>query len=429
MKRMTTNKLLVTLTFVFLVLLLVVQMVWTSHAALLEERIFNDRVEMAIVSARDELESDTLASENVKGCMMYASCNEAMRKSKLAMVDQLLRNKLNSYNIRLDYEFDLINNDEAERLKTELASSQCYITQMQKILVEKGIQLKLKFPSRDYFLLSQIFGMFLLSALLIIAVSVSFIFMLRLYAREQQLAERTKDFVNNMTHELKTPLANIGLANNLISKQTAALNNEKIVRYTQIIDTEKAKLHALAEEILTIAVLENKKTCNGLSTIDFHQIILSAAQASNLMVNERKGTIELELKASETLMKGNAERLTNVMTNLLDNGMKYNTNDPQLKISTKNFGNKLLVWVKDNGIGVEAKDLKCIFDKYYRVSTGNVHNAKGFGLGLTFVKMVIEEHGGKISMRSKPGTGSVVEIELPTLTVEEIQQLATPQSS
>jgi len=415
MKKMTTNKGLVYATFGFLVLLLVVQMVWTSRAALLEERIFNDRVEMALVSAKNQLEADTLASASMKGCMMASECAETLRKTKLSKVDQLLNAELQRYNIRLDYEFDLIDNQEAARLKSELGSSECYITQLENILVEKGIQLKLKFPSRDHFLLSQIFGMFLISALLILAVAISFIFMLRMYLREQQLAEKTKEFVNNMTHELKTPLANIGLANNLLQKQIAGLNNPKLNKYNHIIDSEKTKLHALAEEILTIAVLENGKTCNGFTETDMHEIIRCATESNCLMAADLKGKVELKLDAEATVVLGNPSRLANVITNLLDNGVKYNINEPQLSISSKNSGTNLIIVVCDNGIGIDTKDLKYIFDKYYRVSTGNVHNAKGFGLGLTFVKMVIEEHKGSISIKSKLGVGTEVEIQLPTV--------------
>jgi len=345
--------------------------------------------------------------------MKSASCSEAERKIRLSKVDQLLRTKLASYNIKLDYEFDLVNNDEAAHQKSKLLSGNCYFTRMENILVEKGIQLKLKFPSRDQFLLSQFFSMFLISALLILAVTISFIVMLRLYIRERSVAQKTKDFVNNMTHELKTPLANIGLANSLAQKQIKPLGNEKLTNYLHIIDTEKRKLQSLADDILTIAVLENGYSCNGFEEVDMHQLISKASQEGNLAIGEKEGIIALDLKAANMFVTGSQSRLTNVLTNLIDNGIKYNMNKPLLNISTQNEGNKLLISVKDNGIGIKGKDLKHIFEKYFRVPTGNVHNAKGFGLGLSFVKLVVDEHGGNVRIRSKVGHGTEVEIELP----------------
>ena len=423
MKKSGTKKGLIYSTFAFLLVLLVVQISWTFQVAGLEERLFNDRVELALVRVKADLEDDAMASESMMESIKESSKqpkkqtfdDKAHKKRRLSRVDELLKENLLRYNIKLDYDFDLINNKEAARQKARLISSKgWYYTKMENILVDEGIQLKLKFPSRDQFLLSKLFGMFLISAFLILAVTFSFIVMLRFYKREYLLAQKTKDFVNNMTHELKTPLANIGLADNLARKQASTLGNEKLNHYLQIINTEKSKLQSLADDILTVAILENVHSGRGLEKVDMHALITVVSQDSLLAVEDKNGMIELDLKATNCQVTGNQKRLTNVLTNLIDNAVKYNINQPVLTIGTYNVNNQLVITVKDNGIGISKEDLKHILEKYYRVSTGNLHDAKGFGLGLTFVKLVVDNHNGSLKIKSKPDVGTEVEITLPT---------------
>jgi two-component system, OmpR family, phosphate regulon sensor histidine kinase PhoR len=425
MKKLGRNNVLIYATFVFLLVLLVVQILWTNQVAQLEERLFNDRVELALVSVKADLEDDAIASESMKESMkarkqdrkQQPSDMKAQNKRRLSRVDQLLKQNLLLYNIKLGYDFELINNKEAARQKSRsIVNRGWYYTSMENILVDEGIQLKLKFPSRDQFLLSKLFSMFLLSFFLILAVTVSFIMMLRLYRREYLLARRTKDFVNNMTHELKTPLANIGLADSLAQKQINSVNNEKLSHYLQIIDTEKCKLQTLADDILTVAVLENGLSNNGFEKVDMHALITAVSQDSLLAVEDKNGILNLHFYATNGLVSGNQKRLMSVLTNLIDNALKYNINDPVLTIDTQNRNNQFVFTVKDNGIGMRKEDLRHILEKYYRVSTGNVHNAKGFGLGLTFVKLVIDEHHGTLKMKSKPEQGTEIEISLPTIS-------------
>jgi len=425
MKKLEINKGLIYVTFTFLLALLVVQISWTSQVAKLEERLFNDRVELALVNVKADLEGDEFAAESMKESMKESkkdlnketSDDKAQKKRRLSRVDKLLKDNLLRYNIKLDYDFDLINNKEAIRQESRsIASKGWYYTKMENILVDEGIQLKLIFPSRDQFLLSKLFGMFLISAFLILAVIASFIIMLRLYKREHLLAQKTKDFVNNMTHELKTPLTNIGLAGSLAQKQINSIDKNKLNHYLQIIDTEKNKLQSLADDILNVAVLENTHSYNGFEKIDMHALISNVTKENLLALEVRNGSLNLDFQASNCFVTGNQKRLTNVLTNLIDNAVKYNINEPVLYISTQNINNQFILSVKDNGVGINKEDLKHILEKYYRVSTGNVQDSKGFGLGLTFVKLVIDEHNGSLKIRSKPEHGTEVEIALPTIS-------------
>jgi len=412
-------KTLIYTTFGSLLILLVVQIVWTNQLVTQEEHLFSNRVELALVSVKEDLEEDSIASESMikesmKGGIKQKTDTKAQKKRRLSRVDQLLKENLLRYNIKLDYDFDLINNQEAAHQKSRyILSKGWYYTRMEDILVDKGIQLKLKFPSRDQFLFTKLFGMFLISALLILAVAISIIIMLRLYNREHTLAQKTKDFVNNMTHELKTPLANIGLANNLAQKQVTMIENDRLNNYLQIIESEKCKLQSLADDILTIAVLENVNTRSSFEKVDMHTLISKVSHDSLLIMEDRNGTLDLDLKADNFYVFGSLKRLTNVLTNLIDNSIKYNIHKPEIKISTQNIKNHFVLTVKDNGIGIKKEDLKHIVEKYYRASTGNLHDTKGFGLGLTFVKLVIDEHNGSIKIKSAPGEGTEVKIEIP----------------
>jgi two-component system phosphate regulon sensor histidine kinase PhoR len=421
MKKVEIHKGMIYATFAFLLVLLVVQISWTSQVAKLEENIFSDRVELALVSVKADLEDDSVPeTQSFNKCMEQTSDPKERRKLIHSIVNGLLKENLLYYNIKLDYTFELINGKEAVKQKSRFISSkEWYYTKMENIFGNENIQLKLKFPSRDQFLISKLFGMFLISAFLILAVTVSFIIMLRFYRREHLLAQKTKDFVNNMTHELKTPLANIGLAGNLAKKQAITIKNQKLSHYLQIIDTEKSKLQSLAEDILTIAVLENVHSSASFEKVDMHALITTVSQDSLLAVEDKNGTIELNLNATNFQITGNPKRLTDVLNNLIDNAIKYSIKEPTITIGTQSVNNWFILTVKDNGIGIKDEDLKHILEKYYRVSTGNVSNAKGFGLGLTFVKLVIDEHHGTLKIKSKPEQGTEVIIGLPISQKDE----------
>lgn len=421
MKKVEIHKGLIYATFAFLLVLLVVQISWTGQVAKLEENIFSDRVELALVSVKADLEDDSVPeTQSFNKCMEQTSDPKKRRKLIHSIINGLLKENLLYYNIKLNYTFELINSKEAVKQKSRFISSkEWYYTKMENIFGNENIQLKLKFPSRDQFLISKLFGMFLISAFLILAVTVSFIIMLRFYRREHLLAQKTKDFVNNMTHELKTPLANIGLAGNLAKKQATTIKNQKLNHYLQIIDTEKSKLQSLAEDILTIAVLENVHSSAGFEKVDMHALITAVSQDSLLAVEDKNGTIELNLNATNFQITGNPKRLTDVLNNLIDNAIKYSIKAPAITIGTQSVNNRFILTVMDNGIGIKGEDLKHILEKYYRVSTGNVSNAKGFGLGLTFVKLVIDEHHGTLKIKSKPEQGTEVMIGLPISQKDE----------
>ena len=222
---------------------------------------------------------------------------------------------------------------------------------------------------------------------------------------------KTTDFINNMVHEFQTPLANMKLAANLIRKKMNSATDPKIDEYTQIILRENLKMEGNVREILKIASID--QTAAPEANINLHEVIQNSASQFKYLVEERHGQMELTLNASQSIVYGCEEHFNLLLSNLIDNALKYTTLQPHLKIETYNQNKRLYIHVTDNGIGINDEDIPFIFDKYFRVSTGNLHNVKGFGLGLTYVKKITDLYHGTVQVKSQPGKGTTFELCFP----------------
>jgi len=231
--------------------------------------------------------------------------------------------------------------------------------------------------------------------------------------KQKRLDEIKNDFINNMTHELKTPISTIGLSSNMLLKTDLSKDPEKLKRYAGIIHKENKRLEAQVNNVLNLAKLEKEKIALNISSFDLHELIVEAKDTFIHNQLEKSGSISLHLEAENHLINGDIVHITNVIYNLLDNAIKYSSEHPVIEITTKNKDNRVIISVKDNGIGITSENIKSVFDKFYRVPTGNLHNVKGFGLGLHYVKTVIEEHKGTINIESKINIGSTFTINLP----------------
>lgn len=393
-----------------LLVLLLIQVNWIFRAAKMEEKLFSKKVEMALIETRHDIADSKLLCDSMKYCVRTFQCSNYLKKKKLAEVDSLIQKNLNTYHLHLDYEFEI----EDVKLGSRPRTHNCYMQSLEGILKEDGISLRINFPGRNQFILRQIGGMFVLSVVIIIALLIIFWTIIRSYIKQKKLAERTRDFINNMTHEFKTPLANIGFANNLLGKSKEVEESEKLVNYTQIIESEKNKLRGNVEEILNIAHFErNGKHCSNFEKNDLNDIVSEAIKAVFFHIEERKGDIDQELSLQLPTINSNKKHLVNAIINILDNSIKYSIDPPKIMIKTYEDKNNVVVSIKDKGIGIKDTDLKHIFEKYYRVSTGDVHNVKGFGIGLTYVKKVVVEHHGDINIESKIDEGTKVTVYIP----------------
>lgn len=233
--------------------------------------------------------------------------------------------------------------------------------------------------------------------------------------RQKKLSEIKNDFINNMTHEFKTPLATISLAVDAMKNDKVLNDKNKMSYFSNIIKEENQRMNRQVETILKAALLDKQRVDLVLKPVHMHKVINDVADNFALQLEEKKGKIELKLQAANDLVEADEVHLPNLINNLLDNSVKYAKDNvaPHICISTSANGKNIIFRLEDNGIGMNRETLKKIFEKFYRAHTGNLHNIKGFGLGLSYVKTMVEAHGGSIRADSTPGKGSVFTLELP----------------
>ncbi|WP_107039338.1 sensor histidine kinase [Brumimicrobium mesophilum] len=243
-----------------------------------------------------------------------------------------------------------------------------------------------------------------------------FAFSLSVIIKQKRTSEVKADFVNNMTHELKTPISTIGLSSEMLMQNDFSNDPERLKRYAEVIYKENKRLEEQVERVLNMAKLESNDLELRLEEVDLHELIGELAE--NFRFNQIKsgGEIKLELTASNAIFNVDLVHITNVILNLLDNASKYSKENIKVKVSSKNKNGGIEISVQDNGIGIEKEQLKQVFDQFYRVPTGDMHDVKGFGLGLFYVKIIIHKHGGKMSVQSKAGQGSTFSFWIPPQT-------------
>jgi two-component system phosphate regulon sensor histidine kinase PhoR len=338
----------------------------------------------------------------------------------VGLIDTLLKMEFLSKGISIDYEFGVFSPD---RNKIVLEKTGNYHDE----LLFKGFPfplfsgsaiatrdfLLLYFPQQGKYNLQSLWGMMMVSFLLVLVIIAAFSYSVFTIIRQRKLSELKNDFINNMTHEFKTPISTISLACQALSDKDIPRSTEMYTDYINIIGDENHRLGEMAEKILQTAILEKGSLHLRPEAIDVHQLISDAIHKIAIQIEIRDGIITQSLKAEYPLIKADKVHLSNVVFNLLDNANKYSPRKPQIMVSTADAENGIYIRVTDKGMGISKANLKRIFEKLYRVPTGDVHNVKGFGLGLSYVKFIAEKHGGTISVESEPGKGSTFTMFLP----------------
>ena len=273
--------------------------------------------------------------------------------------------------------------------------------------------LRLYFPNQDRYIIRNIWMMYATSLLLILVVLGCFYVAVNTIVKQKQLADIKSDFINNMTHEFKTPISTISLATQMLSDEAIAASPSMFKRYLGIIRDENKRLGSQVEKVLQTAQMERGEVRLKLGIVNVHQIIERVLENISPQIELREGIIDIDLQAENPEIQADEVHLTNIIFNLLDNANKYSAEKPIIKITTENTEKGLSIKVIDQGIGMTKESIKNIFEKFYRVPTGNVHDVKGFGLGLSYVKKMVEEHHGQINVVSKLGEGSEFEVVLP----------------
>ena len=281
------------------------------------------------------------------------------------------------------------------------------------IIGGEGISLLITFPDKQGFLWQEVLLVVLTSSLLVIVVAVAFWLAIRNMLKQKKLSEIKNDFINNMTHEFKTPISNVGLAIEALKSFGMMAKPETTNKYLNIAQTENQRLGKQVEKVLQMALLEKEEFKLKIKSVNLHQVITDLSHSFKVQLEGSDGELLVDLSDDDVQLEADELHLTNVLFNLLDNANKYSAGSPSILIKTKTSTEGVTICIKDKGLGMAKEHVKHIFKKFYRVPTGNVHNSKGFGLGLSYVDQVIKKHGGVIAVESVLGEGTSFEIRLP----------------
>ncbi len=273
--------------------------------------------------------------------------------------------------------------------------------------------LVLHFPGQSLYLWRQMIPMLLATVVLMGIIIVCFAYTARIMITQRRFAGRLIDFINNMTHEFKTPLSTVALASEALSRPDVASEPEKIAHFNRMIADENLRMRHQVDKILQMAVLEEGDYELTVDEVDLHDVIRSAVENIALAVESRGGNIACDLNADNPIVTADRVHMANIIHNLLDNANKYSPERPTINVATRNIADGVFITIQDHGIGISEVDKKQVFDKYFRVPSGNRHDIKGFGLGLSYVKLMVEGHGGHIDLHSRLGEGTTVELFLP----------------
>ncbi len=326
---------------------------------------------------------------------------------------------LKRYNIREPFEYSITN-----IFQTDIVKTRGFTPEMKENAIE--VQLTLDDPTAHYyevlhlyikeennFLIRKI-GWYIAGSILFTIIIISaFYLTVRTMFRQKKLSEIKSDFINNMTHELKTPLATISLAIDALTNEKVIHDTEKIRYYSRMIKDENKRMNKQVEKILQSARIEKQDIRLNLQILNAHEIISKVADNVHLQILDKNGKLYLNLGAEHFKIEADDVHFSNVVFNLLDNAIKYSKNDLAIEMTTANEKDMFVLHIKDNGIGMNKETQSRVFEKFYRAHTGNIHNVKGFGLGLSYVKAIVEAHGGRVKVDSVLGKGSTFSVYFP----------------
>jgi len=355
---------------------------------------------------------DELVSINI-----YKGYND---KVDTLLIDSILKAELYDRGIKAHYQFGIYNDhyryfppNTDENSQHEIVNSAYKVNLAPENVFITPKYLSVFFPSEKNYILQTMWVMLTGSGVLILVIIFTFYYTVSTILKQKKLSDIKNDFINNMTHELKTPISTVSLASEMLADSSIEKSKDRLNHYTRIIKEENNRLGLLVENILQTAVLDKGQFKLRPQDVDVHEIIDRAISNIRLQVEKREGEIHIDKNAKENILHADRIHLTNIIYNLVDNALKYSEEKPVIRISTVNLNGGIEISVSDNGIGIGKDNQKKIFETFYRVPTGNIHNVKGFGMGLSYVKTAVEKHSGTISVESEVGKGSTFKIYMP----------------
>jgi len=402
--------------------LLSVQTYWILRTWDLQEREFNRKVNQAMLDAANELgriKGFTLPTvsfvRQLSSNYWVVNINNVFEADDLEYV---LDGAFQVQSLKENYEYGIFDCSSDEMVRGKLVESNDPSRAPLAEPLPKHNEsdfiyyFGVRFPEKKVNILTNMWIVVMFSALMLITVAF-FIYSMFIILRQKQLSELQRDFINNMTHEFKTPISTINISTDVFLQNEKIKEDVRLNRYAGIIKEQVLRLNTQVEKVLQLAKIERDSIELTQETLDLADLIRSISPSIELKVNEKKGLLHLDLNAAQSMVRADRIHLTNILHNLVDNAVKYTKGVPDIRIGLKNEGRHLLLSVKDNGMGIPKEHQKRVFDKFYRVPTGNVHNVKGFGLGLYYVKSMCQAHRWKIGLVSEPGQGTRITITMP----------------
>lgn len=398
------------------------QMFWVKNAYNLQEKQFNDRVRIALTSVTHDLldinkDESTLINpvKRVSSNYYTVMINDTVNPY---LLETLLRNEFVQRNIKIDFEYviydcftdSIVFGDyiSLERGEKDNLQSKSYNMKWDK----DGHYFGIFFPTKGSYILSEM-SIWAFSSSIILLIVIFFGYTINVILKQKKLSEIKNDFINNITHEFKTPISTISLSAEVLLNSKIASQPDRLKNYANIIKEENNRLKNQVDKVLQLATLDESKLKMEDENIDLHELLFSSIKSFGLIIKEQQGTITSNLTAERHLFFGDKIHVTNTLHNLIDNAIKYSADTPEIFIETHSHNGFIEISVKDNGIGIPIDAQKHIFDKFYRTPTGNVHDIKGFGLGLNYVKTIVEAYSGSVKLISKENEGSTFVIKLP----------------
>ena len=330
-------------------------------------------------------------------------------------IKKLINEQLKELGLSTNFEYAVYSNDLATKIRSRnfaLDPSSTYgVPLFVNDEIKTNFQLYVNFTNKKSFVLSSVMGMAILSLLFTGVIILTYTSALRQLLKQRQISQIKTDFINNMTHEFKTPIATINLALDALKNPKVSDNKEFIARYHNMIREENRRMHTQVENVLRISKLENDELDLEKGDLNLHYIIEDAITHISLIIENKGGYIKTHLNASNYLIYGSDIHLTNIVVNIIDNAIKYSEGVPEIDIYTENQGNFLILKIVDKGIGMSKVVQNKIFEKFYREQMGDIHNVKGHGLGLSYVKRILDDHDAEINVESEKGKGSTFSIK------------------
>ena len=416
-----TLRIVIILAALSIVGIVITQIYWVRRAFDLRENQFNRDVNVALVNVAAQIfkinntpSPSNNPVEQLSTKYFIVNINAPINNN---LLEYLLITEFEKRNITSDFEYgvyDCINKCMVggNYVSPRKAKVQ-YQPQEFPAFQNDGYYFGVQFPQLQANLISQM-GIWGFSSTVLLIVIFFFVYTMFVILKQRRLSEVQKDFINNMTHEFKTPISTIAISTGVLKDPSIIHTPARLLKYATIIENENHRLKQQVERVLQMARLDEEDIGLKKELVDVHDLIQEAVHNISLALKEKNGNISLNLKAIPGTVSADRLHLTNVFFNLLDNAIKYTDGSPEIVIRTAHFPGQIIIEFGDHGTGISPENQKKVFHRFYRVPTGNVHDVKGFGLGLHYVKLIVESHKGKISLESEPGKGSNFRISLPT---------------